>query len=761
MRPSESLPARGGAVQYGPPVIRYGRPSELPLWTPPPKQADIYDVVRRIWRHRGLVLLCTIMLGAVSLVAARMLPTYYIANARVQVGVPDLQIFASERRVEPGGNANEKVETERIAIQSRGLVKQVVDRLQLAKYPEFNPTLDGHGGWFGSEDAWRDVVNAVDYFLPGAATKREVPTPPDPKRLEDQLIDAVLARVDVSTLGRSQVLNVQVSSRDPKLAAAIANTLADVYRANQKNDKTIDSNRIEGYLGRRIAELREQVNKSDRAVAEYRKKYGLYQGTNASVTSQQLTELNTRLTEAQTAKAEAESRLNEAETLKKRGASGDALPDVLNSPVIQQLRAQQAEAERNLAELSSNLGPRHPKIITARAAVADLSAKIRGEIGRDIDGLRHQARTAEARYEALQKNFDRLKTEAGGVNEQNIDLAALERDATVNANLLEAMLNRAKETLGREEIDQPDAKVISIASPPHHASYPPKTLIVLLGTVAGGLIGSLAALMRDGFDRTFRRADEVEQATGLPVVSMVPTLNGRVRPTIQVVQKPVSTYSESLRKIYIGLQLSARSETPKTILFSSSTPSEGKSVMAASLGRMLAMNGKRVLLVDCDWRSPSLHRIFQCSNRYGLAQLVFEDEVSLQRAIFNDPVSGADVLVSGGWTPRASEMLMSDRINSMFSTFAKKYDLVILDSAPVLVSAEVLVLSRLVDKTVFVIRWGHTKQESALDALRQLNDAQADVAGIVMSRVDAKRYKAFAYDHLNYDYGSNSLARVA
>jgi polysaccharide biosynthesis transport protein len=754
MRPLSRLPVRRSAV-------RYGRPAELPLRVVPAPQADVHDGLRGIWRHRGAVALCTACFCAASVVVALWLPTYYVASARVQVGVPDVQVFASDRPAESGATNNEKVENERIAIQSRPLIKQVVDRLQLAKNPEFNPALNKNPDRFGYPAARRFVLSLVSRFVPGIAPGPETPSATDTRAVDDQLIDAVLARIDVSTLGRSQVLNIQASSRDRNLAAAIANTLAEVYRAYEKSDKTADSNRIEGYLARRIAELRQQVNSSERAVAEYRKKYGLYQGASASVMSQQLTELNTQLIEAQTNKAEADSRLREALALRSQATSDDALPEVLSSPVIQQLREQQAEVERNLAELSASLGPRHPKIINLRAAKADIAAKISAEVARVVAGLRHQARTAEARYQALAGNFERLKTEAGGVNEQSIELAALERDAAVNSNLLEAMLNRAKETFGREEIEQPDAKILSPASPPDHPSYPPKTLIVLLGTLLGALLGALLAHLREGLDRTFRRAAEVERATGLPVISMVPNLKRSVRPALQMVRQPISTYSEALRKIYVGLQLSAKSETPKTILFTSSTPAEGKSVMAASLGRLLALSGKRVLLIDCDWRSPTLHRIFQCSNRYGLAQLVFDDDVTPQKAIHNDPVSGADVLVSGGWTPHASEMLMSDRIEAMFATFAERYDLVILDSAPVLVSSEVLVLSRLADKTVFIVRWGHAKRDSVLDALRQLNDAQADISGIVMSRVDAKRYRAFAYDHLNYDYGSISIASKA
>jgi capsular exopolysaccharide synthesis family protein len=755
MRLPDPLEARRSPVPYG-------RPVAVPVWTPPTQPPDFLDGLRKIWRHRGLVVCCTIAFAIGSAILVYRLPTYYTAETRIQVGVPDVQIFSNEVRAMPGlATASDKVENERIAVQSRDLARQVVDKLQLGNDPEFNPALNTSKSWF-------DYINPLAYIPPitreirsWIGPKAPPPQPESAAETENHLIDALLGHLDVSTLGRSQVLSVQVSSRDPDKAATIANTLASVYLTSQKNLKAADSNRIEGYLGERITELRQQVEKSQRAVAEYRKKYGLYQGTSASVTSQQLTELNTQLIDAQTAKAEADSRLSEAVALKKRGVTGDSLPDVLSSPVIQALKAQQAEAAQTLAQLSSNYGPRHPKVLNARAAMNDINAKLSAEVSRVIDSLRHAAATADARYDALQRNFDHLKTQVGGVNEQSIELQSLEREATVNGNLLEAMLNRAKETIGREEIEQPDARLVSPAAPPQAPSYPPKTLIMLLGTLGGLLLGALFALLRDSVDRTFRRADEVEQATGLPVLSMVPDVKGATSPALQILRTPGSTYSEALRKIYIGLQLSVKGDTPKTILISSATPSEGKSMMAASLGRLMAKNGKRVLVIDCDWRSPTLHRIFQCSNRYGLAQLMTEDTVSAASAIFNDPLSGLDVLVSGGWTPRSSEMLMSDRLGAMLRTFSKNYDLVILDSPPVLVSSEVLVLSRLVDKTVFVVRWGHTRREAVLDALRQLIDAQSDVAGVVMSRVDAKRYRDFAYAHMNYDYGGTTLARIA
>lgn len=741
--------------------VRYGSSAEVPFWGPAPQQPDLFDGLRKIWRHRRLVVLCTVGVCGASLFVVYQLPTLYTAQAQIQVGVPNVRIFPGDPRFDPRGPDDATVENERLAMQSRDLMQQVADRLDLARNPEFNPPTGQRHSWFRYFDPLLYISEVRRWIGSRDGSSGDVSAAAKAKRAEDELVDRVSGHFNISVLGRSQVLSVKASSASPSLAAAMANTLASVYLAHAKSEKVDESNRIENFLEGRIGQLQQQVEESETAVVNYRKKYGLYQGTSASVSSQQLTQLNRQLIDAQTAKAEADSRLSEALALRRHGLTEDSLPDVLNSPLIQELREQQAAAERRLARLSANYGPRHPKILDARAAIADIGAKIRAEVGRIIGGLRNQARTADARYAALERNFDRLKTQVGGVNEKSIKLEALERDATVNSKLLQAMLNRAKETIGSEEIDEPGARLISPAAPPNSPSYPPKTLIVLLGTLGGLLFGALAALMRDSVDRTFRRADDLEEATGLPVFSMVPALKGSTPPATQVLRAPASTYNEALRKIYVGLQLSVKGDAPKTVLFTSATPSEGKSVMAASLARLLARNGKKVLLIDCDWRSPTLHRLFQCSNRNGLAQLIYGDNIPIRETIFNDPLSGLDVLVSGGWTPQSSEMLMSGRLAAMMRVFAKNYDLVILDSAPVLVSSEVLVLSRLVDKTLFAARWGHTRRECVLDGLRQLIDAQADVAGVIMSRVDAKRYRDFAYGNLNYDYGGASVARVA
>ncbi|HEV2264669.1 MAG TPA: polysaccharide biosynthesis tyrosine autokinase [Stellaceae bacterium] len=764
----------------------YERPALQYIAAPAaPPQQDLLDTVRRIWRHRLLVLAIVAAFVVVAAAVLWHLPSLYVGEAQIQIGVPATPVLSTDLRVGGGDADTEKVENERIAMESRDLARSVIERLHLDKNPEFSVPPKKSGWWqrlmhFGgllnaAPAAPTPATTAGQSPAPDSTDVAAAPNPNDISALEasalpvippdnpelDRVVDKLLSRVTVTVEGRSHVLTVDAESVNAALSAKIANTFAIAYLSEQRSGKIKSSDRVMQYLKARIAQLRQAVESSQQAAADYRRQNGLYEGmTNANVTTQQLTEINTQLVQAQTEKATADAQVDEAIALQHGVVDGASVPAVLDSSLIQTLKAQQAQAAQTLAQVSANYGPRYPAVIQAQNQVADINRKINLETSRIIVGLRRTARTADARYAALTKNFHNTETQMGGVNEKAIHLEALERDATVNQNLLEAMLARAKETIGREEIETPDAKLISTAAPPVAPTYPPKTLILLLSACGGLLIGSLAALLRESADHTFRRSDEIEQATGLPVIAMVPDLKGMTQPALHVLRKPVSAFSESLRKIYVGLQLSEAAQAPKTVMISSATPGEGKSVIVASLARLLARNGKRVLVIDCDWRAPTIHRIFQRSDKNGLASLLADESVPLNDVIYNDPLSGLDLIVSGGWTPHSTHLLTSQRMRSVLQTFAKNYDLVILDTAPVLVAAEVLQLARMVDKVLYTVRWGRTRREVALDGLKQLLEAGADVPGLLVSRVDAKRYREFAYSHLNYEYARPSLAQL-
>lgn len=754
------LPQRRPALRSVPSTERYVAPAPVAVARPVAQPDEsLAETLRKLWRRKKMIAALTILLGGAAAAVAWSMPSYYSAEARVLVGVPSPRVLSAEAIISDGNPDAERVQNEGFVLQSRTLAKIVIDKLNLGENPSFNPELRKPSLWARIFDVEKILPPEVNDWLkklksrPAAGTVQPI-TDNSLSPRDNRLIDYFLSKVDVSLLGRSHVLSVKADALDPGTAASMANTLAETYLDFQRKEKVAAMDRVDKFLMGRVAELREQVKKSDQAVEDYRRQHGLYKGsgTNGGVTAQQLTELNTQLIAAQTAKAEAESRLSEAQEVRKTALGKETVPEVLRSPLISQLKAQQADAERKAAEMASMYGSKHPLLRAARAEAGSASARVGAEIAKTVEGLQRDARAADARYQALKQNFETLKQQMGVVNDDSIGLEALERDATVNRNLLEAMLNRAKQSTGAEEILQANAKLVSPAAPPQAPAYPPKSLIAFLGAIGGLLLGCAIALMRESGDSSFRRADQVETVTGLPVLAMVPQVKGRTPPALQVLREPTSTYSESLRRIQIGVELSESQDSPKTILFSSATPSEGKSVMVASLARLMGSNGRRVLVVDCDWRSPRQHQIFRCQLGDGLAGLLGDKAVVLDDILHHDAISGVDVLTAGNWSPRQAHLLTSPRMRQMLEALAPHYDHILLDTAPALVTADVLALSRLVDKVVFVVRWAQTRQDAAIEALKQIIDAQGDVAGVVLSRVVPRQYRQYGHRDPFYEY---------
>jgi capsular exopolysaccharide synthesis family protein len=762
--PDLRLPHRRTSLRMVPPAERYYPTQPTLRMAPSTEDEGLLATLRKLWRRRGFIVACTVILGGAAILAAWSMPSFYVSEARVLVGIQAPRLLNNVEAVLADVSPDaERVQNEGFILQSRNIARQVIGQLKLEDDPEFNPELRKPSRWAQLSELRTYLPASVTAWLDRMSPDKRTPqAPPDAAQIEtrrnDRMISILLSRVDVSTLGRSHVLSVKAEAQNPATAAAVANALAEHYLEYQRREKIASMDRVDKFLLGRITELREQVSKSDQAVEDYRRSNDLYKSGGGGVTAQQLSELNSQLLAAQTAKAEAESKLNEAQEMRKGGLDGESVPEVLRSPLISALKQQLSDAERRGAEMSATHGARHPSMAQARAEVGNVRARVNAEVAKIIDGLSREARTAGARYDALAQNFERLKRQMGAVNNQSIQLEALERDATVNRNLLEAMLSRAKQTMGTEDILQANAKLVSAAAPSEVPAYPPKTLIALLGVLGGLMVGSAIALLRENGDHTFRRADQIEAVTGLPVIAMVPQLGGRTPPAMQVLRQPTSAYSEALRRLHIGVELSEVAESPRTILFSSATPAEGKSVMAASLGRLLASNGKRALLIDCDWRSPRLHQIFRCSNREGLASLLTERPAVLDEVIHQDVLSGLDVMPAGPWSPRSAHLLSSDRMRHLLEALTQHYEFVLLDTSPALVTADVLALARLVEKVVFVVRWGHTRQENALEALKQILDAQGDVAGVVMSRVVSKEYRQYGHRDPFYEFARPNRA---
>src|SRR5260370_3955057 len=381
-----SAPARRRtALRTVPPTPHYLAAEPAAHLAPAAEEQNFLETVRQLWRRRGRLAFRARVLGGAAVATAGPLPACYGSEARVLVGVQAPRLLPNVEAVMADISPDaERVQNEGFILQSRSIAKQVIDQLKLRDNPEFNPELRGPSFW-SRLDLGKFVppmVNGwVAHLLPGKPAK-EIDASKEAASRDDRMIDLLLSRVDVSTLGRSHVLSIKADAQNPTTAAALANALAERYLDYQRRDKIESMDRVEKFLLGRITELREQVAKADQAVQDYRRSHDLYKsagnGVNGmGVTAQQLSELNTQLLSAQTAKADSGPRFAETPKGSKGGLSNESVPEVLKSPLIAALKQQQADTERKAAQLSASYDPHHPSMVNARAEAGNIQERLR------------------------------------------------------------------------------------------------------------------------------------------------------------------------------------------------------------------------------------------------------------------------------------------------------------------------------------------------------------------------------------------------
>lgn len=727
-RAHETLPARD---LRGPPEINSEKR--------PPN--DLLTMLRKLWRRHWIIFAVVVLVLAVTYTAVKSMTPLYTATAEILIGAPVNDAAMNQPSSGRPAVDSEVVQSQARIIRSRTIARRVVERLALDEEPEFNPYLkqesSGMASLFGSLPARGNAETAA------------AKTTPRKEQIE-RVADVLLAKTGVEPTDRSHVLNVQVESEDAEQAARITNAFANVYIEQTLVHQTELSQTANTWLRGQIEQLRHQVDEDERAVEEYRKKHGLYESPAATVSTQQLGELNTQLIIAESAKAEAGARLSQAESVLNSGGELDSIPEVVDSPLIQALEEKEAEIERQVAEMSATYGPMHPRIQNIKAQQNEIKGKIRSEVQKIVSSVRNAARTSEARYNALKLSLENAKSEVGRSNVDSVALRQLEREAEASRTLFENFLERYKRNSAQEEFQQTNAWIISPASVPLRPSFPPTKPILAGVTLIALFLGALLVLFLEALDRTFRTSADVIEATGLPTLALIPTFK-KSELAGNRAYDPASPFSEAIHKLHMRLLFSHAAEPPKVVMFTSAAPDEGKSRISVSLARQLAYAGRRVILLDGDLRRPSIHMLLDKRNGPGLIDLLNGDTTP-DEAVYRDPKSGVHAIFAGRNPDGDNHLPDIHRLRMLLATLAKHYDTVILDAPPVLVGAEVIHYAQLVDATVFVARWGTTKREVVLDGLHQLTASGAQIAGMVLAQVNPKQYKRYAAVDLHYRY---------
>lgn len=705
---------------------------------------NLQDLLRIIQVRRKIILgTAAIIVALVTVVVMEMTPLYS-ATAVVMLDnrKHNLEDTAAVLSGLPSDQAT--IQNQVQILTSLELAGRVVDKQKLKDDPEFNPKLSGLSLFFGA-------INPLNWF----GTRK---TEADAQEIDlerSAIIHRFLDRVSVSPIGLSTAMKVSFQSESPQKAARLAGAIANAYVEDQLEAKFQATQKATQWLSGRINELSQKAQLADAAVQQYKAEHNITMTTTGgSVVEQQIAQISAQLTAAKTDLAEKQANYGRLAALAKSGHAA-ASSQVLASPVVAALRAQESQLTSQIANLESKYGPRHPKIVDLTAQKQMLEGKIDEEIQRFVDSARNDVDVAASHVGSLQASLQQAEQQGAGQNQANVQLTALQSAATSARAMYEAFLGRLNQTQGQEGIQTPDARIISNPEVPISPSFPKKGLAIGISIPAGLILGLMLAFLAERLDSGFRTTAEVERLLGLPVLATVPEVaqpkqGDPINAAGLVINKPMSSFAEAMRGLQLGLALSNVDKQPKVIVVTSAVPSEGKTTVALSLARIAARGGLRAVIVDGDMRRPNVANSAKLElTEPGLIEVLAEKS-TLDAAFHQDPLSDAKILPCLHTPASPTDVLASKAMQTLVGALRDRFDLVIIDAAPLLPVNDTKILSLLADAVLMVVRWEKTPRDATTNAIRILFDVRAPIAGIALTRADNERFRYYSYGYQSY-----------
>lgn len=700
---------------------------------------QILDFLWRRWKLIGVTTLGTILLALVVLLAVT---PRYTATALVLLEPRKENIFGSDNILPELNLDTGNVDSQISVIRSINLLRRVVEKEKLAGDPNF-----------GAAETPGLATLLRQLFIGKQITK--VSGSDWLPKTTRRAIEALSHSLEVKRVARTYVISISVTLKEPREAVRIANAIADAYVVDRLDARYEAAKRAAAWLTERMEGLRTQLQKSEKAVADFRLENNLTTTTSEgkiTVNEQQLAELNAKLVSARAETAEKRAKYQQAQDVKDKGGNLEAIPDVVRSDVITNLRKLEADVTRKEADLAARYSSSHPAVVNSRAERRDIERNIAAEVGRIIANMRNDFDVAKAREDSLQDSLDRMTGQDGGDSDVGIRLRALERTNAANKTLFENFLSRAKITQEQTAFEEREARIISPAISPASPSFPNKTLVFAVALVVGLGLGISGSVALDMLNSGFSTPKEIELALGRPVLAVVPLLTDSDRrierkvidPVNYMLQKPLSRFCESVRAARVGVQMADVDEPARTVLVTSSVPKEGKSTLPTCLAFSAAKAGQRVLLIDGDLRHPSLSEYFGLKGRPGLVDVLTGEAPLESVTVAAGPIM---FLPAGSQSQNPADLLGSARMKQALAHLRDAYDYVLIDSPPVAPIIDARVMASLVDKIVYAVRWQSTSREMVMQCLDQLAPDRK-LAGLVFSLVNeakASRYGAYAY----------------
>jgi len=724
-------------------------------------------------KHRWMIL--SIAAAALTIVAIRvsMLTPFYTADATILLRPGNPQLLEGHSGA-PGEGSNatsdwdsveDFLKTQCEILKSRTLAANVVTADGLANDPVFTgrsrkPSKGLFASWFGAKPEKPEAKPV--------ATTDSI----------DNAISSYLGSLEIRPVPDTNLVRIVFTTPNARLSARLANLHAHAYIREGIELRTQANAEAERFLRDKLVELKEKLEKSELALNNYRRDKGIVPGLMSvdgkeTVVIARLSDLSRELTNAQVARISLEAEVDQIRKNQLPQLPASANGNSNSNGSTPSVKTQLDSAMSDYVAMAKQFKPDYPPMVRAKARIDQLQASYNQEVKAYSEGIVASFNAAKTKEAELQDEMARQRSQALSVNDASVGYAILQREVDTNRELYNSVLQRMKDLGLAAESQSSNTVVVDEAQVPGGPSGPHRTMSLMQAVVFGLALGIGLAFLIEYQDKTLKTPDQVEQYLRLPNLAAVPAFsrqetralakrNGKDHtPALtgsRELAGSMSQYSivgEAYRSLRTALMLSRAGSPPKTILFTSAGNSEGKTVSALNTAVVFAHTGVRVLLIDVDLRRPRCHKVLALENLAGLTE-VLAGACNVNDLIRTTDVDCLSFLSAGSIPPNPSELVGSEKMRDTLAQLTSEFDVVVIDSPPILPVTDAMLLSTMVDGVVLVVNSSKTSKQHVKAAYARLEFARAKVFGVLLNQVDvnSQHYQYYRRYYGGYDtYG--------
>lgn len=742
--------------------------------------SNIRDYLFVVLKRKWLILSLTLVVTSLVTIQMFRTPSIYQGEATIRIEKRPSSVLQTKEIVINSASDPTFWGTQLKLLQNPTLARQVVLTLDLQNNPNFLGN-QAQGGFFASLKKIVARDNKPRKPSPAVATEANVigenalldrPMSAEELSRLEPYEDAILNNESVEPIEKTNLITIKYSHTDPELAQKIPNTIAEVYKINNLDRATLGSKKQEDVLAREIGKLQMTIKQDQERQFNYARAKGvpLTSEPGQNVEVRRLNELSSQMLEAENQRKEAQAAYESASESAKR-KDMFAIPDVQKSEYIANLREKISELRQKRDALRVAYTDEWPEVKKIDSQLAPRERELERATTEIVGAMKARYEAAQGKENYLRRTYNEQRGKTTQQTQDQIEMLSISSVLETNKQYLNALLQKQRELEATKSSERPnEVSVAAYSRLPRVPIGPPRTRNIIIAFVLSLIAGIGLAFLLDFLDDTVNSMEDVDRYIHLPALALIPAsrnekkglLPGNVSPSpaatnaLALVDDARSAVAESYRHLRTALLLSSAGQPPKTILVTSSQPSEGKTTTAINTAVMLAQTGAEVLIVDCDLRRPRLHAHFGISNSEGLTNWL-SGERDVDRLVQSyEKLPNLKLLPSGPVPPNPAELLGSDEMRKLLGVLSEKFAHIIIDSPPAISFTDASILSTMVDGVMLVVHGGKSSRAVVRRAKQQLLDVGAHIFGVVLNNVKLESQQDYYYaGYYGYGYYSS------